>query len=563
MVGNQDQNFNRQVQASTDSDHGVGIPQIYYAHNVMPHAQGFQSVGYLLTLNATGGGAVTFTQVFNILDDLGNFALLGITSQGNWYTWENSIPQWTLRLTGQSAAQVTVAYCSGKSYIYQQYVGARTFNFTTKAFDAVTLTGLDLTVVTGLTSSFGYLIAWSTIRVSGAVPVAFTIGSNIAVSTFVGPPPPNYAPLIGQVVTAPELPAGTTVTGVSGGNIYLSANATATNAAGTLTYPGTAGAVFWSSVITCTDFTPSLITGAGGGQVQGLIGTLIICVPHTKGFLIYGSDNIVAATYSGNQRFPFDTQPIVGSGGITDATLVTVDANTSGHFAYTTSGLQAVGLGASQVILTDITDFVSGKLFEDWNDATQQFVQTELSATMKKRIAIIANRYLVISYGITSLTHALVYDTVTTRMGKLRIPHVLCFELFPTVLGITEISRQSIAFLQIDGTVQTVNFDTRSANSNGFLLLGKYQYVRARTLILDEVWIENVYNYANFSLTAFASLNGKDISSKPVLVTTADTGTSKQGHYQDRIEGDNISLCLQGQFHLESGVLGFHPGSKR
>lgn len=562
IVGGQDQNFNRQVQASTDADHDIGIPQIFYAHNVMPHAQGFQSIGYLALISAASDGLV-FSQVFNILDDLGNFALMGIAGS-TWYFWESAIPIWTARVTGASTAvKITVAYCSGKSYIYQRNIGAQLYSFSSHSVSAITLTGLDITIVDGLASSFGYLIAWSSVRQPVDYAVAFTSGSAIAVSTFVGPPPPVLTNLVGQTVTATELPAGTTVLSVSGDNITLSAAATTTNPTGILAAPGIAGAVFWSSVIDETDFTPSLITGAGGGEVQGLVGTVVTCTPHTKGFIVYGTGNIVAATYSGNARFPFDAQPIVGSGGITDASLVTVDANTSGHFAYTTSGIQSVNLGSSTVVLTDVTDFVSGKLFEDWDDTIQQFVQTELTSTMQKRLAIVANRYLIISYGINSLTHALVYDNVTTRMGKLRIPHVQCFELYPAVLGVTEISRQSIAFLQADGTIQSVNFDTRYVGSDGFLLLGKYQYVRARTLILDEVWIENIYDYTKFSLTAFVALYGKTYSSLPVLTVDPGSANSKQGHYKDRIEGENISLCLQGQFHLESGVIGFNPGGKR
>src|ERR1700748_334553 len=562
IVSGQDQNFNRQVQASTDSDHDVGIPQIFYAHNVMPHAQGFQSIGYLGIVAAATDGLV-FSQIFNILDDLGNFALMGIAGT-TWYFWEPSIPVWTARVTGAStAAKITVAYCSGKSYIYQKVFGAKLYDFTTKSLVNVDLTGLDITIVEGLTSSFGYLIAWSGVREPQTYSVAFTNGSDVAVSTGLGPPPPVLTNLVGQIVSAPELPLGTTVLSVSGSNINLSAAATATNPAGILSSPGIAGAVFWSSTITETDFVPSLITGAGGGAVQGLVGTIVTCTPHTKGFLIYGTGNIVAATYSGNSRYPFDAQAIVGSGGITDYSLVTVDANTSGHFAYTTSGIQNVNLGTSTVVLTDVTDFISGKLFEDWNDALQEFVQTELTATMQKRLAIIANRYVVISYGMTSLTHALVYDIITTRMGKLRIPHVQCFELYPTVLGDTEISRESMAFLQADGTIKTVDFNTRAAESNGFLLLGKYQYVRARNLILDEVWIENIYDYTKFSLTAFVSLYGKTYTSLPVLVPDPGSTNSKQGHYKDRQEGENISLCLQGQFHLESGVIGFNVGGKR
>jgi hypothetical protein len=40
-----DQNFSRQIVSPTDPDKDIGIPQIFYCHNVFPQAQGFQSVG--------------------------------------------------------------------------------------------------------------------------------------------------------------------------------------------------------------------------------------------------------------------------------------------------------------------------------------------------------------------------------------------------------------------------------------------------------------------------------------------------------------------------------------
>lgn len=46
MVGQYDNNFVRQVVSPEDQDKDIGIPQLYYCHNVMPASSGFQSVGY-------------------------------------------------------------------------------------------------------------------------------------------------------------------------------------------------------------------------------------------------------------------------------------------------------------------------------------------------------------------------------------------------------------------------------------------------------------------------------------------------------------------------------------
>ena len=46
IVPQYDNTFNRELSSQEDSDRDVGIPQAYYMHNVMPTAQGFQSVGW-------------------------------------------------------------------------------------------------------------------------------------------------------------------------------------------------------------------------------------------------------------------------------------------------------------------------------------------------------------------------------------------------------------------------------------------------------------------------------------------------------------------------------------
>jgi hypothetical protein len=57
----------------------------------------------------------------------------------------------------------------------------------------------------------------------------------------------------------------------------------------------TKSVIAWSSLLSPTDFTPSLATGAGGGSVQGARGDIVVCLAHTVGFVVYTNQNAVAA----------------------------------------------------------------------------------------------------------------------------------------------------------------------------------------------------------------------------------------------------------------------------
>ncbi len=56
----------------------------------------------------------------------------------------------------------------------------------------------------------------------------------------------------------------------------------------------TTTAIAWSSTIDPTDFVPSQVTGAGGGQVAGLAGAIIFATSNNLGILIYTAAKVVA-----------------------------------------------------------------------------------------------------------------------------------------------------------------------------------------------------------------------------------------------------------------------------
>lgn len=483
IVAGQDQNYTRQNVSSEDPDKDIGRPQLYYCHNVMPSSQGFQSVGY--TTPVMGFPLETqFQRPFTLRDTLNVAVFFVSTIDGRNFILPFGNPSWQQinTIAGTAGKIVTTAYINGQSYLYFANIGCYYWDSISNSLLPITLAGLDPTQILGITSSAGYMLAW------------------------------------------------------------------------------TKNTVLWSSTISPVDFIPSLITGAGGGGVQAAQGNITTCVNHQLGFIVYTTDNSVAAVYSGNARYPFNYRELVSSGGVANINLVSGDSNSSNQYGYTTSGMQLISMTGTQTVMPEVTDFIAGALFEDFDDVALTLVQTPLTTTMKKELSTISNRYLIISYGILSFTHALVYDIVMKRYGKLKIPHIGCFEWQLLTPEVNETPRTSIGFLQQDGTIKVVDFTFNSPTSNGTMLLGRFQYVRARTMILEEAKFESVNVNDTFVVTDQISIDGKNIA-------LSQTGYPKiSGELRDfkfHADGINHTLVCQGGFYANSFELTFHIGGRR
>ena len=476
IVKQQDQNY---IPSTTSKDldtREVGIPQLYYCHNIIATAQGYQAIGYQLQTAVIGmvnnfAGQVSVTEA-----STGNKAYIGFTASGQFYSCRTPYYVWNPINTIPAAAgkTVTTAYVNGVTYVYIAEVGCYTFNFGTGLLVAQVLTGLTASAILGITAVQGYLLAW------------------------------------------------------------------------------TKSSIAWSSLIDPTDFTPSLVTGAGGGSVQGAEGDIVACIPHTIGMIVYTNQNAVAAPTSGNARYPFNFRKLVASGGIASKDLVTYDANTGNHYSYTTSGLQTVSLQQTQTTLPEVTDFLAGSVFEDFDEATQLFSNTALSTVMKKRFQLVSDRYLVISYGVTEYTHALIYDLSLKRWGKLKFTHIEVFEFALLTAETVETPRHSIAMLKKDGSVNIVNIDAADLGSSGVVILGKYSYVRSRTTNLETIDVENVPDNATFKCIDRYALDGKNTQNKTATLIQSGHNYRKFGVHCVAV---NHSLLFMGAFHLVSLVL--------
>lgn len=496
IVPKQDNTYVPQVAAKEDTDKDRGIPQIYYAHNVFPTGEGYNSIGYDLEIPPPISDP-DFTQIWRLSGTSGisSYFCHHIPTGRNWAVNGAIGDIWQeLDVFGIGAA-CTVAKVQGVWFINFSLFGTYVYDFTFNTLSYTELVALVDTDVLGITSSNGYLIAWTKLG------------------------------------------------------------------------------VFWSSTISVTDFTPSIITGAGGGSVEQAAGAINYCAAQTLGFVVYCESNIVVAPYSGNARYPFNFRELVGSGGLdSDMTsdntpqvdLVTVDAANGAHYALTTSGLQQISMQAAKSVYSEVTDFLSGLVFEDFDETSLRFTVENLITRMKRKLSFVADRYLVVSYGSISLTHAIVIDTVLNRWGKVKIAHTACFE-YRTVqsdVDSTDI-RGSIGFLQADGTIYTANlaFNPADTTSNGVALFGKYQYVRDRFLTLQAVEFENVAASQTFACYDLPAVDGKNFSTP--VAGYLDSAAGNLRSYSFRNTAKNHSILAIGGFYLDSLLLTFNVAGRR
>lgn len=461
------------------------VPEIYYGHNIIPTAQGYQTVAYRTICAPPADTDGFFTSVLTIRDASGNKAYLGITSSGRNYIVKEYLSGW-IRLadiaTSPVNGLVTVAHVNGVSYIYYEGVGCYYFNFATDTLVSVTLTGLNAADIKGLAGAGGYLLAFSDTQ------------------------------------------------------------------------------IVWASQTLPTDFTPSLITGAGGGAVQDLRGKITVVLPYKFGFICYSQYNIVVGIASNNSRYPFNIKEVVGSGGMTDPRYADIDPVTGDHYAWTTSGLQMVTSQVTNATFPDLTDFLAGSYVESFDETTDTFTTQFLSTPLVKDVSSIADRYMVFSYGTSVLNYGILYDTALKRFGKLKIDHVDCFDYLLLGTEAIDSPRNSVAFLQADGTIKVASFSTNAPYSSGVLILGKYQLDRAHTCSLVSLDLENIRADVNFTCSDMYTLDGKTTA---IAAGYLDASSGLYRRYTWRQPGMNHTLVFKGGFNVVSGVIKVVDGGYR
>ena len=351
--------------------------------------------------------------------------------------------------------------------------------------------------------------------------------------------------------------------------------------------------VAWSSLTDPTNFIPSTITGAGGGQINDVKGKINFCLGITNGFILYCDNNCVGATYTSNTNYPYVFAEIADSGGVYNLSAVGWQSNLDTHLVYSTSGMQALNKSSAQAAMPEVSDFLAAQVFEDFNETTFSFSQQYTSAPLYMRVTAISDRYIVVSYGLNNpdYTHAIVFDSTLGRFGKLRINHRDCFNwnnpspygpilysqllMTPmstiseaesygdllTGLFIDDQPKKTIGFLAADGTVSIVDMNLSEANADGVFILGKLKLLRSEMFTHQKTKVETVLPGAAFSLQLLPTFDGKDFSAAIPTFQLSSNATIR--NYAARYTADNISLCFTGAYNLTSLVVNFMSGGSR
>lgn len=344
--------------------------------------------------------------------------------------------------------------------------------------------------------------------------------------------------------------------------------------------------IAWSSLLDPTDFNPSLVTGAGGGNVNDAKGAVVVAYQISGGFIIYCQDNAVGATYSGNASFPFVFVEVAGSGGIASERDVTWKTNSGTHYIFGNYGVQEITKTAAKGAYPEASDFLAEKLFEDFDEGTLALSSEYLSTQLYSEAVLIENRFLVLSYGkvLGFYTHALVYDMTLKRWGKVKIDHSCCFEwnspnpyggvtygdlasttyaaLSSTTYGdfrdsVAPIARakKTMAFLQVDGTIKLANFDLSEDVADGVFIMGKFQFQRRRLIQHQYGYVDTVNAGSNFNYYIAPSRDGRTL--QPFEACLLGEQSPKTRKYLRRVTGLSIAVLFTGKFSMKSFVIGF------
>lgn len=493
-----DNTYARFVSSDGQSPIDTGIPQIFYCHNVMPSTYGWQSIRFNTEYLPPAGSDKNFQSTQRI------YAAQVIS--------EGSPPVESIVSTGFKSQLAIAGVGTSSLYIVDPVTSQWKLVLGSPALVATTV----MTVAT----------------INGASYIYFSgIGCYIYNN--------NTNTLIERVLAGLDK---TATLGIVAANGYLNA----WNKTG----------VVWSSTVNVEDFVPSDTSGAGGGQVQEARGEIVTAVATNLGYILYTKENAVSVIFSGNAEFPWNFKAIPASGGVSSSEVVSQEQAAGFQQVYSTNGMQQVTHARCTTVTPNVTDFIAGNKFEDFDTVTNTFTVSNFDWAMRKKLAVVCDRYIVISYGMdpfADMTHALILDLTQTRMGKVRLTHTSCFELRSLNASVTELPRDSIAFLQKNGTVKVIDFSLMEAADDSVLIMGKYQYVRQKMLELNQLEIENVETTDDFTAWAIPSLNGKNFGT-PVQGYLMETTNNYRKYVWDGQIGVNVSWLFKGTFNINSLV---------
>jgi hypothetical protein len=358
--------------------------------------------------------------------------------------------------------------------------------------------------------------------------------------------------------------------------MFVNAVPVALDMSGVLGFTATSGylvaytkfAVAWSSTIVPTDFVPDAITGAGGGNVNGIAGAILFATPTPLGMNFYTQANVIGASYTGNILYPFKFREVENSKGGISLDQIAYEANSDPQYVYTKAGFQTINTRIAETVLPEVTDFLTGRRIETYDKDAVKLIDRHLTPdeVMFKKVKYINSRYILISYGVNEFTHSIVYDTSLSRMGKIVLDHT---DVFEYVGDQTEIAKQSVTYLHTDGscTVSFFNPDAPPSPDNpGVVMLARMQHSHTRQMTLLGVLFTLIGSgevdipFFCFDIPSEDGLNDSSVS--PIAgVLEQSKGNLREYHWRNTAE--NHSILIQGKFRLTTALITYTINGRR
>lgn len=509
IIPGPDQNYDRRVDPTGETS-PPGIPQAIYLENVLPTTEGYKSVGYLDLPSLPWTGATAFLEIKSTKTQLTELLALRVGAQTA-VRWTGAIWQ-TVGVVGGSGApgfgpNVSYAITAGDIRIFD---GDNIWRYN--------LSGTSSPYLGVLQREDGITLTTGTYTPAGVLTGLKAISSSY-----------NYLLLLKD----------------SGSQVQ----------------------VVWSSLLSATDFVPSLVTGSGGGAVADAQGRAVSIRASDKGFYVWNTANLLMGTYTGNSRYPFRFKAVKNGTGIRDASQIYGDIDES-VFYYTNTfhAPLAIVEDSAQRIGTELAEFLEhNSVIDTFDSATDTFSVEALPPRAKAGVPyLFAGRYLCMSVDKPEqllgreeyFRVVYVYDTLLRRYGRLVVNHThLCTVFTDAVsehLGVLNVSTGIFKLCDIASAFP-------AAVPSGVLLLGRFQGVRSRRLILEELRIAKA-TAPNFAVRYYTTENSLDMSAAitPYYHEAASSQASKK--YLSRTEGNNVSILLKGGFDVSLVELVYQLG---
>lgn len=340
--------------------------------------------------------------------------------------------------------------------------------------------------------------------------------------------------------------------------------------------------VLWCSPLNILDFS-NLDAGAGQQIPIDLKGQITALLTVSGGFICYTARNAVGATFTNNGNAPFAFKEIANAGGVATWERVSDSSDAKGHYVWGTNGLQHITLAQADTLHPEVTDFLVGNLVEMWNSTTKQVELATSPSAFAVKVAFLAGRYLVLSYGsgTTDYQFALVHDTSLKRWGKLKIDHADAF-MYPYVsgtgaytydtlpgyyadlgdtdyagLGILYLAvtpaKRGIAFLKPTGEIFILSLDFNQLNAPGVAVFGHIQQRHDRKVTIQELVLDGAKNMpAAPTVTLLGAVNGYDRDT--VTPVTLSDSSAKYHKYNSRVTSENFDIAVEGNIVLSTAL---------